>query len=348
MAIKGYLNDIKFVEVLRIIGKHNGRLGIWNFSEGKQYECFFQDAKIIYLNFNGVNIQNVDELKKVILDLSSDDKSYYAFQNDTAPVYTPPIISVSELLEYSLSQTVGSFNNEDDLPNLQTKFETVNKLNFPLQGELEDFWNKSIGMLHEGCSGYDICNAFNYSEREVQEALYKLRTTGLIKPVRVFKAVNPALRTKMLSRNLNRIANRNNPELRQSQKELVGAGVESANAVSQPVNLTPEMPVSQPQVSYSQPVSQPGYMKNEPPAYSQQPQMSQPALPVVETAPPTAPSYEAMPPVAAEQPLNSEQSYAQPNPAQQNNYNPLPSTVSNSQSNSRGGLIKRMLNSLFR
>ena len=81
MSIKGNFSDITFAELLKIISKYNGRLGIWNFQEKKQYECFLQNENMIYVNINGQNVIDPDIITRFLSDLSSDKQSYYSFQN---------------------------------------------------------------------------------------------------------------------------------------------------------------------------------------------------------------------------------------------------------------------------
>lgn len=210
MSIKGYLNEIKFVELLRLIAKSEGRLGIWNFGESKQYECFIQNNQILYLNFSGKDVTDLDEAKSLFAELLSDNNSYFAFNNDRVSNFPrQPLISLSELLEFTLSRSVSKMDSNDELPNLQTRFETVSKSFTPVEGELEEFWKNCVWMLHEGCSGDDICNKFTYSPREVQENLYRLRVKGLIKPVRVFKPINAGFKKSLITQNLRKIANKN-------------------------------------------------------------------------------------------------------------------------------------------
>lgn len=237
MIIKGYLTEISFVELLKIISKHDGRLGIWNFEDKIQYECFFFDKKVVYFNVNKWNITDIAEIKKVVLEICADKKSYYAFQSNVeVPNFTEPVTTVEQLLNFSLSHNENEENIQSNLPNLQTKFETVNKVSFPVEGELEQFWNETVNILHQGCSGREICDQFNYSEKEVREALYKLRTIGLIKPFRAFKFNNSSQINKAFDEKLNRSSEQINgvkPEIQEeSQTEvLVASNTENNNEV---------------------------------------------------------------------------------------------------------------------
>ncbi|MEZ5425717.1 MAG: hypothetical protein R2747_05590 [Pyrinomonadaceae bacterium] len=192
MIIKGYLTEISFIELLRIISKYDGRLGIWNFDDRKQIESFFLNKQVVYFNVNKRNIVDLEEIKSFVNELCLDKKSYYAFQtNAVAPDFKETITTVEQLINFSLSQGNENEIPEIHLPNLQTKFETVNKVSTVIEGELEGFWNKTVDLLHNGCSGEDILNQFDFSEKEVQESLYKLRTKGLIKTFRAFKFNKP-------------------------------------------------------------------------------------------------------------------------------------------------------------
>lgn len=205
MAIKGYLSEITFTELLKIISNYNGKLIVWNFKENKQYECFFYDQAVIYLNFCGNAVLSEESVKDVFLELLTDDKSYYAFQDEKFPeAARAPIVSVKNLMDLSLFETPEA--DDELLPHLYTRFETVNKGEFEIQGNLAEFWKDADRLLHKGCSGYDICIELGLEEKTVRQNLYKLRTSGLIKPVRMFNASNTLLKAGRTKQDLGRLA----------------------------------------------------------------------------------------------------------------------------------------------
>jgi len=209
MAIKGYLSEINFVELLKVVSNYNGKLRVWNITDNKQYECFFYNQSVISLNFCGKSVTAREVVNDVFFELLTDCKSYYAFEDDSSlPEHNSPIVSVDELLDFSVFETPEA--NDDLLPHIHTKFETVNKFDFVLQGELADFWRDSIKLLHKGCSGYDLCIELGLEERLVRQNLYKLRTTGLIKPVRMFNAANSLAKSRIIKQNSVNFANKIN------------------------------------------------------------------------------------------------------------------------------------------
>lgn len=197
MAIKGYLSEIAFVELLKVVGNYNGKLRVWNLTDSKQYECFFYNRSVIYLNFCGKSVTADELVKDVFFELLTDCKSYYAFENDSAsPADAVPLVSVKELLDFSVFETAEA--NDDLLPHIETRFETVTKSDLDLQGELAGFWRDSLKLLHKGCSGYDLCIELGLEERLVRQNLYRLRTGGLIKPMRAFKAADSLAKSRIL------------------------------------------------------------------------------------------------------------------------------------------------------
>lgn len=231
MTIKGYLSDITFVELLKVIGNHNGRLVIWNFDEKKQYECFLCDNSVIYLNFSGQVISEIESAKKIFLELNADKKSYYAFQADSfSASLNNPIISVGKLLNYLLIESTDA--DENLLPNIHTRFETVNKVDFTLEGEQAEFWKDSIELLHKGCSASEICEKFALPEKAVRQNLYKLRMTGLIKPVRMFNAANSSARSKAARQSLSRIAGNANGAQQTANNNASSSATQSETAAA--------------------------------------------------------------------------------------------------------------------
>lgn len=211
MSIKGNLNDISFAELLRIISKYNGRLGVWNFHEKKQYECFLQNESLVYFNANGRNISENEAINSFIPELNSDKQSYYAFQKD-AILDTKPQINLS--LNKILSATVFSNQNpaelEQHLPNVLTKFEIVPEFNGNLSPELESLWHLSIHHFHEGCSPSQLADILGMNVKEVQIIFYKLRMIKAIKPVRLFNIKNVSSKAKNAGANLQKIINMRN------------------------------------------------------------------------------------------------------------------------------------------
>lgn len=231
MTIKGYLSDITFVELLKIIGKQNGRLVIWNFDEKKQYECFILDKSVIYLNFSGQVVSEIESAKKIFLELNADKKSYYAFQADSfSSSMNKPIISIGKLLNVLLVESAEA--DENLLPNLHTRFETVNKDEFVVDVEQAEFWKDSIQLLHKGCSASEICEQFGLPENTVRQNLYKLRMNGLIKPVRMFNAGNSFARSRAARQNLSRIAGNLNSAQQTASENAASPVMQGENASS--------------------------------------------------------------------------------------------------------------------
>lgn len=190
MIVKGYLNEISVIELLKVVGKYSGNLAFWNFAEGKQFELFLRDGSLTYMNANGSRLTESNQVIATVKDLTNDRKSYYKFQSDIVLTsFGSPMIGVNELINALMSaEEPEEVVADDHLPNIDTRFETVNKLRFPLLGPLAEFWSASSELLHQGCSGRDICQETDFSESEIRKALYDLRNLGLIKPIRAFKA----------------------------------------------------------------------------------------------------------------------------------------------------------------
>lgn len=231
MTIKGYLSDINFVELLRVIGNHNGRLVIWNFDEKKQYECFLSDNSVIYLNFCGRVISEYESAKNMFLELNADKKSYYAFQADSfSASLNKPIILVKRLMNFLLTENVEP--DENLLPNAHTRFETVNKADVAVEGEQAQFWKDSSNLLHKGCSASEICEQLGLPEKTVRQNLYKLRMNGLIKPMRMFNAGNSFARARAARQESNRFAGSLNAAQQIADKKASSPVTQEENASS--------------------------------------------------------------------------------------------------------------------
>ena len=200
MAIKGYLGEVTFVELLKVVSKYNGLLRLWDFTGNKQYECFFYRQSVIYLKLCGTPVTEKELVKDVFFELLTECKCYYSFEKaPVVPEHDSPIVSVSELLDFSVFEMDEPI--DEFLPHINTRFESADKVDFDLQGDLGDFWRDSLKFLHKGCSGYDLCVELGLEERSVRQNLYRLRTTGLIKPVRKFKPAHSLKKPRRLKQN---------------------------------------------------------------------------------------------------------------------------------------------------
>lgn len=252
MSIKGNFSDISFAELLKIISKYNGRLGVWNFQEKKQYECFLQNETVVYININGQNVLDADTVNSFLTELSSDKQSYYAFQKDVLLDSKPQIsLDVSKILSTALLSNAKLEDLEQQLPNILTKFEISKEFSGNLPEDLEAFWNLSITHLHMGCSASELANFFGMKLKEVQLNFYRLRTIGAIKPVRLFKVNSAAIKAKSAGSNLQRIVG-----MRNGVKPSPPAANNFPPNV--PVNQQPSgVPVNQPS---NAPINQPPYV----------------------------------------------------------------------------------------
>ena len=208
MSIKGNFSDISFAELLKVISKYDGRLGIWNFQEKKQYECFFQNNNVVYLNINGQNISDGNRINSFISEISADKTSYYAFQKDAVLDSKPQIsIAVGKMLSSLVLSNVTHEEIERLLPNPLTKFEIVPEFSDVAIGDLRGFWDLAAAHFQAGCSALDLAELFGIDIKDVQTNFYKLRTIKAIRPVRLFKINKLSAKSGSAGSNLKRLVN---------------------------------------------------------------------------------------------------------------------------------------------
>lgn len=235
MSTKGYLADIEFIELLRIISKHDGKLGIWHFESRRQFDFFFKERNLIYLLSNGNQIKGLEEIQKIVESLVPDRQSYYAFQKELPPIPgLASIISVKELLSSVLQSKSPVEYNDEVLPNAHTRFESVNKAFTPLKGELGTFWEDCFHLLVRGSSIEQIAAKLNIDIDEARRNFHKLRVVGMVKPVRAFSASTISSQMSDLRSNLS-LLQKNIAQVQANNSVLLSSafsGAENQSALS--------------------------------------------------------------------------------------------------------------------
>lgn len=192
MAISGSLLDVKFIEILKIVGKRTGRLWIYNFDTNVFQEWFVHEQHIRALRVNRVSQTTPDDIHRAAVTLNGDSTSqyiFYALELERLPLeISLPIAGVAVRL---LTENLDFEHYRDQLPNPDTRFETAHENSFLLNGELHEFWERCRSELPQQFSAGDAAAHFGIPVDEAQFNFYKLRASGVLKPARIMTANRP-------------------------------------------------------------------------------------------------------------------------------------------------------------
>lgn len=186
MAISGSLKDVKFIEILKIVGKRTGRLWIYNFDTNVYQEWFVHEHNIRAVRLNRVGQQQPDEIYRAAAALNRDTTSQYIFyaqEESRLPVETS--LSIETVAVRLLTENLNFEDYRDLLPNPDTRFTAVPDKQAQLAGDLAKFWDNCRIELAPEFSAAEAAARFNLNLEQTQFNLYKLRAAGIIKPVRV-------------------------------------------------------------------------------------------------------------------------------------------------------------------
>lgn len=203
MAISGSLKDVKFIEILKIVGKRTGRLWIYNFDTNIYQEWFVHDQNVRAVRVNRVSQLLPDDVHRAAVALNANTTSQYIFYNqELERLPTELSVPISNVAVRLLSESTDLENYLDQLPNPDTRFARADADEQDLIGELGDFWIRCRAELPAEFSAGEAAARFNLKLEQTQFHFYKLRAARIIKPVRVvsFDKSDSAVRVSGISK----------------------------------------------------------------------------------------------------------------------------------------------------
>ncbi len=178
-----------------MVGRSTGRFTIWNTTSEHYYELHIDEGMLTALLINHEPIEDIFPLRDRMAELLKLAAGEFEFENlDGSLLLCHHDLAIDGLLLSGLAAMNEVEAHRSQFPNPQTVFRTRNGKEPWLTGELHDFWECSGQLLGEGASAERIAQQTSASIDQVLLCLYKLRTAGLIAPVRAFhyQAPTPA------------------------------------------------------------------------------------------------------------------------------------------------------------
>lgn len=190
MAIFGYLTDMPLPDVLSMVGRSSGRFTVWNCPNGKNYELHLSQGLLCAMLVDSTPVEDVFQIRNRMVELMNMRTGEFEFQKQSASgLLSNFSISIDTLLLSSLAALDEMEAYRSFFASSRTVFTIVPTREAWLEGDLLEFWETCYPLLENGASAETIAQATNIYLDNILLALYKLRTAGLIAPVRAFQTI---------------------------------------------------------------------------------------------------------------------------------------------------------------
>ena len=193
MAIFGSLTEFPFLEVISMLRSRSGVLHFRNLRPYESLELDLQAGQLQRLTVDGVAIFDAGMARSYLLEISDQRVGDFEFRksHDLSAPQSPLNIVVTDALR-SGACSDSLHIPEAHLPDPQTRFTpTAAAHSAQLEDELRSFWVKARPLLSRGSSAEQLARELQLELRVAQVALYKLRTSGAIRPARRIEETMP-------------------------------------------------------------------------------------------------------------------------------------------------------------
>lgn len=187
MAIFGNVTDMPLPDVLTMVGRSTGRFIVSQTSCGHAYELHLDRGMLIALIVDQEPIGDIFQVHNRMVELMNLHAGDFEFEKqEVSSLMLQFNLSIEMLLLSSLAALDELEAYRSRLPNNQTIFQILPSKEAWLEGDLLEFWECSYNLLAEGTSAEKIAERTSLFIDHVLLCLYKLRTAGIIAPVRAF------------------------------------------------------------------------------------------------------------------------------------------------------------------
>ncbi|MFC4454824.1 DUF4388 domain-containing protein [Deinococcus sonorensis] len=183
MAIFGEFSELPFPEVLNMMGRRCGQLHIQQ--HGRQYRLHIDNDQLLAIFCDHQLIKEPQQVRDTILHLSRSQDGRFEFHKDSPNTLRHHYeFSITRLL-LGASTVIDEISHyRDRLPSPDTRFVLLDAAHQTLEPELQRFIARTEVQLLLGASANDLARSLGCNPGQVQLMLYKLRTSGLIAPLR--------------------------------------------------------------------------------------------------------------------------------------------------------------------
>lgn len=187
MAIFGDLDHLPFIDLTRVLAHQTGTLFLRTAFAGRSVELHLDRTELRGLYLDGFPINEPGRMQDVLHGLTTSATGTFEFQPAELTSLTPHLkLTLSELLE----PHGGTAVPEAQLPHADTRFMPAELPPTP-PAHLTASWQRVRPRLEAGASPADVAHQLHLSELQGRELFSRLRTAGLIVPVRANMPARP-------------------------------------------------------------------------------------------------------------------------------------------------------------
>lgn len=195
MAIFGSLEELPVPEILSMLGQRSGHLKVWDLPDDKRCDLYIDKGKLKALRVNGRRIQEVFEVREEMVSLLSTKRGSFEFDRCAPEALQQGLdASIQKLLLSAATaiDEIAAYRNNFADP--RTRFQMLTTFDTWTDQELAHFWERAEPALKQGASADELADTLAMNLEQVQLILYKLRSLGVIEPVRQFQKQARAVR----------------------------------------------------------------------------------------------------------------------------------------------------------
>ncbi len=188
MAIFGSLEELPIPEILSMLGHRSGHLKVWDLPDDKRCDLYIDKGKLKALRINGRRVQEVFEVREEMVSLLSTKNGSFEFDRCAPEALQQGLdASIQQLLLSAATaiDEIAAYRNNFADP--RTRFQMLTTFETWTDQELAHFWQRAEEALLHGTSAIELAEMLDMNLEQVQLILYKLRSLGVVEPVRQFQ-----------------------------------------------------------------------------------------------------------------------------------------------------------------
>jgi len=188
VAIFGSLEELPIPEVLSMLGQRSGHLKVWDLPDDKRCDLYIDKGRLKALRINGRRVREVFEVREEMVSLISTQNGAFEFDRCSPEVMQQGVdISIQQMLLSAATaiDEIAAYRNNFADP--RTRFQMLTTFDTWTDQTLARFWERAEQSLMHGASASELAESLDMNLEQVQLILYKLRSLGIIEPVREFR-----------------------------------------------------------------------------------------------------------------------------------------------------------------
>lgn len=190
MAIFGDLKHHAFIDVIKILKPQVGELYLREAYQGKNVEISLSQGQVRGMYLDGFPVSDYQKMINIIADLMQHNQGSFEFHSN--PSLEHPGGGTAFFLDDIIAEVSRRANITDDqLPHPDTRFAIAPKQpGGQLPTELQKIWLDVQSMLvhQQAVSAREVASRLGRDVRDIQVALFQLRSVGRLTPQRAMAA----------------------------------------------------------------------------------------------------------------------------------------------------------------